>query len=118
MVDSTQGKVLAGNLVPFRSPSWANLENPDCSLRFGESLWTTILNRARPSLVVGMGREVQAPLSRILGATGSPSKVQVGWGNISATKSAIPGGSLVVLPHLSRFGIVSLPTYRLDIATG
>lgn len=99
-------RVLAGNLVPFRSPSWDRLQSPDFSLRFGESLWADILQRARPGLVIGMGRKVLAPLSRVLGATGVHS-ITVGWGNVSATKAAIPGGSLVVLPHLSRFGIVT-----------
>jgi hypothetical protein len=98
--------VLAGNLVPFRSPSWKSLERKDFSLKFGESLWRDILQRARPGLVIGMGRDVLAPLSRILGAT-SMQTIAVGWGNVSATKATFPGGSLVVLPHLSRFGFVT-----------
>ena len=98
--------VLAGNLVPFRSPSWKNLERKDFSQKFGESLWADILQRGRPGLVIGMGRDVFAPLSRILGATGIQT-VAVGWGNVSAMKATFPGGSLVVLPHLSRFGFVT-----------
>ena len=99
-------QVLAGNLVPFRSPSWDRLENPSFSLKFGELLWADILHRARPRVVIGMGREVLAPLCRILGATDTQS-IPVGWGSVSATKGTIPGGSLVVLPHLSRFGIIT-----------
>lgn len=100
--------VLAGNLVPFRSPSWDRLENPDVSLRFGEAIWADILRRARPRLVIGMGRGVLGPLVRILNGTDVHS-IPVGWGKVSATKASIPGGSLVVLPHLSRFGIVTRP---------
>jgi hypothetical protein len=98
--------VLAGNLVPFRSPNWKSLERKDFSLRFGESLWGDILQRVQPGLVIGMGRDVFAPLSRILGATGIQT-VAVGWGKISAIKATFPDGSLVVLPHLSRFGFVT-----------
>jgi len=98
--------VLAGNLVPFRSPSWDRLENTEFSLRFGEVLWADILRRAQPTLVVGMGREVFKPLSRILSATNARS-IPVGWGKVSAVKASIFGGSLVVLPHLSRFGIIT-----------
>lgn len=99
-------RVLAGNLVPFRSPSWDCLVNPDFSLQFGELLWTDILERARPTLVIGMGRKLLAPLSRILGAT-DHHVIPVGWGRISALEATFPGGKLVVLPHLSRFGIVT-----------
>ena len=99
-------RVLAGNLVPFRSPSWSELRNRAFSLRFGETLWAEILSRAKPGLVIGMGREVLGPLSRILGATGVHS-IPVGWGNVTAVKASIPRGSLVVLPHLSRFGIIT-----------
>ncbi|MBT8169781.1 hypothetical protein [Falsiruegeria litorea] len=98
--------VLAGNLVPFRSPSWAQLKNTDFSLRFGELLWADILQRAQPTLVVGMGREVFKPLSRILSATDARS-IPVGWGKVSAVKASFSRGSLVTLPHLSRFGIIT-----------
>jgi hypothetical protein len=99
-------KVLAGNLVPFRSPSWKLLRNKESSLQFGESIWAEILNRSKPSLVIGMGREVLSPLSRILGATNSKT-IPVGWGKISAVQATFRNGSLVILPHLSRFGIVT-----------
>lgn len=99
-------KVLAGNLVPFRSPSWNRLESKDFSLRFGELLWSDILKRAQPTLVVGMGHKVFKPLSRILSATNA-NPIRVGWGNVTAVKATISNGSLVVLPHLSRFGIIT-----------
>lgn len=100
--------VLAGNLVPFRSPSWDRLESPNFSLRFGEALWADILQRARPHLVVGMGRKVLDPLIRILKAADVHS-IPVGWGKVTAAKASIPGGSLVILPVLSRFGILTRP---------
>jgi hypothetical protein len=99
-------RVIAGNLVPFRSPSWADLNNREASLRFGEQLWGEILDRARPRLVIGMGRETYVSLCRILGATAAQS-VPVGWGNVAATRAVFKGGLLIGLPHLSRFGIVT-----------
>lgn len=99
-------QVLAGNLVPFRSPSWKRLENRSYSIHFGEMLWADILTRAQPSLVIGMGKEILLPLSRILCASNQQS-IPVNWGNVSAIKASFSGGSLVVLPHLSRFGIVT-----------
>jgi hypothetical protein len=98
--------VLAGNLVPFRSPNWKSLQRRDFSLNFGELLWADILKRARPGLIIGMGRDVFAPLTRILGATGIQT-VAIGWGNVKATKATFKGGALVVLPHLSRFGFIT-----------
>jgi len=100
--------VLAGNLVPFRSPSWKELKNPKSSLEFGELLWTDLLKRARPRLVIGMGQDVLRSLSRILAAK-NHLKISMSWGNVCATKVSFPDGTLIVLPHLSRFKIVTRP---------
>jgi hypothetical protein len=48
-------EVLAGNLVPFRSPSEATLEDAPGAIAFGRTLWAEILKTARPSIVVSMG---------------------------------------------------------------
>ena len=98
--------VLAGHLVPFRSRSWKQLKNKDSSLRLGKSLWSDILERAKPTLIVGMGHQVFEPLSQILKAT-NDNRTRVGWGKVTAVKAIISNGSLVVLPHLSRFGIIT-----------
>lgn len=105
-LDIEPDKVLAGNLVPFRSPSWAHLNDKEAALRFGENLWRGIFERARPRLVIGMGGATYASLSRILGATDAKT-VRVGWGNVGATRAAFKGGILIGLPHLSRFGIIT-----------
>ncbi|MBB4120323.1 hypothetical protein [Martelella radicis] len=103
--------VLAGNLVPFRSPSWSSLPNSRTALAFGEEIWTELFERARPKLVIGMGLELLSPLSRTLGAF-DPVRHSVAWGNVTAAKATFPTGKLVVLPHLSRFGIVTRPQSR------
>lgn len=99
-------EVLAGNLVPFRSPNWNSLKQRELALRFGELLWADILSRANPRLVIGMGHAVSQPLCRILRAR-EVQQVSVGWGTVTALKAQTPHGSLVILPHLSRFGVVS-----------
>lgn len=100
--------VLSGNLVPFRSPSWADLNNKPYALDFGFRIWREILGRARPRLVIGMGRQVTQKLKQIL-ATHDEERVTVGWGNVSATRAVFTEGRLVGLPHLSRFPIVGRP---------
>lgn len=99
-------QVLAGNLVPFRSPSWSRLARPDFSLSFGEEIWAEILQRACPKLIIGMGHETFDPLSRIVRVS-AEKRVSVGWGKVSAKSASFEGGKLVVLPHLSRFSIIT-----------
>lgn len=98
--------VLAGNLVPFRSPSWDALPNREQALEFGREIWSNILARARPQLVIAMGGEVFPALSNVLRVQ-NVVQVPVGWGAVSGSRADFPGGILVRLPHLSRFGIVS-----------
>jgi hypothetical protein len=97
-------QVLAGNLVPFRSPSWDRLENQHNALQFGENIWNEIFQRVRPKLVIGLGGETFSALSRILSVYNVQS-IPVGWGNVSGTRALFKGGSLVGLPHLFRFGV-------------
>lgn len=101
-------RVLAGNIIPFRSPDWKCLKNRQQALQFGENLWNDILKRARPKLVIGMGREAILSLSRILGAQNTES-IPVNWGKITGTRAPFPGGLLVGLPHLSKYKIVTRP---------
>jgi hypothetical protein len=59
-------EVLAGNLVPFRSPCWDALVDKRFSLEFGCSLWRRVLHRARPSIVVSMGGKANEAIAKIL----------------------------------------------------
>jgi hypothetical protein len=58
--------VLAGNLVPFRSPNWNSLPNKKGALEFGKQIWGDILARAAPRLVLCMAVEVLPALKGIL----------------------------------------------------
>lgn len=98
--------VLAGNLVPFRSRDWSHLQNVEFSLNFGTALWTELLQRARPTIIVGMGNVVFEALHRSLDCS-DMEKFQVGWGKIAGRRATCSLGTLIGLPHLSRFGIVT-----------
>ena len=60
-------RVLDGNLVPFRSPSWDRLPSRAQALCFGCSIWREVLGQARPSLVISMGRVTNEALAAMLG---------------------------------------------------
>lgn len=105
MVGAAPDAVLAGNLVPFRSPSWDTLRNRDAALAFGMEIWRDILAHARPRLVIGMGGVTNRALMAMLGVT-AVRTVPVGWGNVTAVAGTFGQGRFVGLPHLSRFRIV------------
>ena len=98
--------VLAGNLVPFRSPNWRSLNDSQGSLTFGKELWRRILHQAKPSIVVTMGDETTKAVANILGVM-NINRDSVGWGDISAKRGDFNGGSLIGLPHLSRFAVMN-----------
>lgn len=99
--------VLAGNLVPFRSPSWGALPgDKGTTVKFGQHLWRDIIHRARPSLVVTCGARPFDALHEILRAM-EPRKYELGWGHTSARRCVFAGGELIGLPHLSRFPVIT-----------
>jgi len=105
-LDVKPENVLAGHLVPFRSPSWEDLRNRDASLCFGERLWKRILDRARPELVIAMGKPVFEVLSKSLGVI-DVRECPLAWGEIKGRVGHGSGKTLVGLPHLSRFGVAT-----------
>lgn len=106
MLGEPPDRVLAGNLVPFRSPSWNRLPAARDALEFGTEIWREILGRASPRLVVAMGGEAHRAMIGILGVP-ETERIPVNWGNVSGEMGDFPGGKLVRLPHLSRFGIAT-----------
>jgi len=98
-------EVLAGNLVPFRSPSEATLEDAPGAIAFGRTLWAEILKTARPSIVVSMGGTANREVARLLGVYDT-SSYPVGWGVYTASRGRFPDGTWIGLPHLSRFAIM------------
>lgn len=106
--------VLAGNLVPFRSPNWASLENRKEAMKFGVEIWRELLAHTRPKLIIGMGGEVTAALSASLN-TRREKRIPVGWGNVTGLKADFSNGTLIGLPHLSRFAIMLRPKSQQGI---
>ncbi|MBO9471972.1 hypothetical protein J7413_00330 [Shimia sp. R10_1] len=105
-LDVAPHAVLAGNLVPFRSPDWKSLQDPKGSLAFGKDLWSRILSRAKPPIVITMGGDTTKAIVELLGVS-DLARYPVGWGNVTAQRGAFDGGTLIGLPHLSRFGIMT-----------
>ena len=61
-------KVLAGNLVPVRSPSWKDLKQRRECLDFSEEIWSEVLRRGKPNIIVAMGVGTGNRLESILEA--------------------------------------------------
>lgn len=97
--------VLAGNLVPFRSPSEDSLEGTSEAITFGKNLWKEILAGVRPSLVVSMGVRTNREIASLL-LVHDAKRYPTGWGNYTASRGNFAGGTWIGLPHLSRFSIM------------
>jgi hypothetical protein len=97
--------VLSGNLIPFRSKSFADLGDSDGALRFGTAIWSEVLPLANRQLVIGMGQVVQDMLFKHYCATVSETKA--GWGNQKIRYAVVGQTRIVGLPHLSRFGVAT-----------
>ena len=108
-------EVLAGNLVPFRSPDWNSLKNRASAVAFGTELWRGIFQRAQPSLVIAMGGVVGNIMANIYAAK-KYVRIPVGWGNVAGKRYELPDKSLVVLPHLSRFPIITRDASQQGLA--
>lgn len=98
--------VLAGNLVPFRSPSEKSLPEKAEAILFGRALWEEIFEHVRPSLVVSMGAKANREVSRIL-VVNDAEKYPTGWGTYTASRGTFEGGTWIGLPHLSRFTVLT-----------
>ncbi|WP_160147975.1 uracil-DNA glycosylase family protein [Cereibacter sphaeroides] len=97
--------VLAGNLVPFRSPGESTLRDAGSAIAFGRRLWTEILEEVRPKVVISMGGTANREISSVLKVRDIEMH-QVGWGNHTASRGRFSDGTWVGLPHLSRFAIM------------
>jgi hypothetical protein len=103
--------VLAGNLVPYRSPNWNSLPDPEQSIVFGVEIWGAILERARPKCVVTFGKTVNDAVIQMLGVREIIS-VPVNWGENIAMRGRYEHGNWIGLPHLSRFTVLTRPASR------
>ncbi|WP_374729263.1 uracil-DNA glycosylase family protein [Roseitalea porphyridii] len=100
--------VLAGNLVPFRSPTWDALPRQAESLQFSCSLWRYLIDHARPRLVITMGAITTDAMNTLLDGI-TTDFVQLQWGSVRGSRGQFSGGTIVGLPHLSRFRVMGRP---------
>lgn len=100
--------VLAGNLVPFRSPDWKSLENKRYSIEFGQKIWSEVLTAVNPRLVVTMGKEVFSSVSNLLGIQSDLVQYHdVSWQGRTIASATNGRVQLVGLPHLSTYKIIN-----------
>lgn len=100
--------VLSGNLIPFRSPRFSDLPNKSAALKFGQNIWSDIIERSNLNLIVTMGNDVTRAVSKQLKIT-RLDKHESGWGKISIYSGEKDGLRLIGLPHLSTFKLFSRP---------
>lgn len=101
---------LTGNLVPFRSPEWADLkEHETVCLTFGQRLWREIIDIARPRLILTATRRVADCIFRAYDQAPRYKDRRTGWGavrwSVAQDIAGVPFKKLITVPHLSRFGI-------------
>lgn len=104
-LDVAPEDVLAGNLVPFRSPDWDSLVGREEALSFGLHLCERVLRRAAPPLVITMGRETNDAISRLIRVQ-DIAQYPINWGRYTASRGQFQDGNWIGLPHLSRFTIM------------
>src|SRR5712691_5537573 len=101
--------VLSGYLVPFRSPCWAALAQKAASIRFGMDAWQKILGKTKATTFIAFGKDI-APHMNALLKTVWYEEHPAGWGDQTIDVYKLnAGGRLVILPHLSRFGLFNRP---------
>lgn len=103
-------QVFSAHYVPFRSPSWAELENRIAAEAFAKKLWTRLKPRLSFERIVCIGKDAPGqPIAALFDAVLEGS-FPVGWGTITADRYRLPDGrKLIALPHLSRFGVFGRP---------
>ncbi len=102
--------VLAGPLVPFRSPRWRDFPDHDNlkqrSVQFGKKIWSKVLKRSKPKIVISIGTTIVRPIINDILNVSEEKGIDVNWGRIKGYRSTFDGGIHVALPHLSTFKIM------------
>jgi len=112
--------VLAGNLIPIRSPNGGALADRRGALSFGKALWRDIFACSRVERIVAMGRDAQEALVALYQLTGKIESRPAGWGNVHVSVARNSEIEVIGVPHLSRFLIMDRPRSQaaLDWAFG
>lgn len=114
--------LVSAHYIPFRSPNLKALPRRAESFAFAQRLWSSILQKWSPRLILTIDRDSFAGLSTILakevaGAVNFRSQFETGWGRCTAdvVRFRVPGSegevTLARLPHLSRFKLFAGTKY-------
>ena len=106
---------LSGYFIPFRSPSFEELEHRSEALDFAESIWSSILESVRPGLIMCIGKDTYKKLKslvpRVYGLSrANHIQIKTGWHNSGADIIEFgesPKTRLLGLPHLSTYKLFS-----------
>lgn len=99
-------EVFSAHYVPFRSPSWAELDRKVEAEAFAKKLWTWLQPSLTFERIVCIGKDKPGKSVASLFNAAFECSLPVGWGSVTADRYRLPDGrSLVTLPHLSRFGL-------------
>lgn len=103
-------QVFSAHYVPFRSPSWAELDRKAEAEEFARTLWGWLAPRVSFERIVCIGKEKPGkPMAELFGGV-FERNMPVGWGNMTADRYRISDGrQFIALPHLSRFSIFGRP---------
>jgi hypothetical protein len=102
--------VFSAHYVPFRSPSWAELDRKTEAEAFARRLWLWMRPKLSFERIICIGKDKPGkPIADLFGASLECS-MPTGWGEIGADRYRMPDGRpLIALPHLSRFAIFGRP---------
>ena len=107
-------QVLTGAFVPFRSPNWASLTKTQrrTGILFAEGFWgTALLNR---TTIICCGFEVYRNVKRLIAPNVRDELTHSGWGNVNLRlfRANCNKCSIIGLPHLSRYRLLTNPESR------
>lgn len=111
-LDLADEAVFSAHYVPFRSPTWSELDQKAEAERFALELWRWLrpkLTQFERIICVGKNRPGK-PIAALFDAKHEAS-LRVGWGDVTADRYRLADGRpLIALPHLSRFALFGRST--------
>jgi|APTNR8051073442_1049403.scaffolds.fasta_scaffold05976_5 hypothetical protein len=102
-------EVLTSHFVPFRSPSWNELQNRELAFEFSRQLWTWALSVSQINEIYCVGADACVFFSELLNAKELAPSLS-GWGTIKVKRFVTNSGTILIgLPYLGRFALFGKP---------
>lgn len=111
-------EILSGVVAPFRAAAWEEMTaaQKDGALALGRRFWAGPLARPDLRLVLAVSQEAADLVVALTGAA-LEAEIPAGWGNLRLRRYRTGDGRTVVhLPHLSRFRLLSRASSREAVA--